>query len=142
MERARVGTARRKGSRREGIEMRIVCGLGSAVVVSLLGTAAVSAQSMRGAAPAVIGSGPAVHGEPVSSGGVVYGTSWIPGRGVIYPYSYAVTAPLPARGYVGYGANDIFPYYGRPYGHAYDKYSWSTLSGSGSLARYYYPPVR
>lgn len=118
--------------------MRMVRGFGLALVVGLLGAATASAQD-------VWVSGPVIHGAAPTGaifGGPVYGISGVPDGGVVYPYSYAVTAPLPARGYVGYGSNDLFPYYGRPYGHAYDRYSWSTLSGSGSMARYYYPPVR
>jgi hypothetical protein len=58
-------------------------------------------------------------------------------------YSYYVAPyPYPARGYVGLG-ND-FPFYGRPYGHPYDPWSWSYLSSypNPGLARYFYPPVR
>lgn len=125
--------------------MRTVRGIGLALVVGLLGATTGSAQEVWGSAPFVSQSGSVTYSSApmgVISGGPVYGISAVPDGGVIYPYSYAVTAPLPARGYVGYGASDIFPYHGRPYGHAYDKYSWSTLSGSGSMARYYYPPVR
>jgi hypothetical protein len=66
----------------------------------------------------------------------------VPQPGPVFPYSYWAAWPQPARAYVAYGANDIFPYGGRPYGHAYDRFSWATLAGSGDLARYYYPPVR
>jgi hypothetical protein len=62
-----------------------------------------------------------------------------------YPYSYYAAYPNPARGYVGYGASDAFPFYGQPYGHAYDKWTWAYLPGGGyqaSLARYYDPPVK
>ena len=46
----------------------------------------------------------------------------------IPPYSYYVAPyPLPARPYVGLGSNDIFPYYGRPYGHPYDAWTWSYM---------------
>lgn len=66
--------------------------------------------------------------------------------GYSVPYSYYAAWPnWPARGYVGYGPNDIFPYYGRPYGHPYDLWTWPYMSESyfgGALARYYYPPVR
>ena len=66
--------------------------------------------------------------------------------GYTVPYSYYAAWPnWPARGYVGYGPNDIFPFYGRPYGHAYDLWTWPSLSESyygGVLNRYYYPPVR
>lgn len=61
----------------------------------------------------------------------------------IFPYSYDAAFPGPARVYAPYGENDIFPYSGRGYGHPYDRWSWSTLSGfPDSLNRYYYPPVR
>jgi hypothetical protein len=77
---------------------------------------------------------------PVDFGGYTYSS------GYSVPYSYYAAWPnWPARGYVGYGANDIFPYYGRPYGHAYDLWTWPYMSESyygGVLARYYYPPVR
>ena len=59
------------------------------------------------------------------------------------PYSYyAAPYPLPARYYVGYGAND-FAFHGRPYGHPYDPWTWQYLSGGPqrSLARYFYPPL-
>jgi len=61
-----------------------------------------------------------------------------------YPYSYYVAYPHPARGYVGYGEQDQFPYYGRPYGHPYDPWTWPYMSGgyNGALARYYDPPVK
>jgi hypothetical protein len=45
------------------------------------------------------------------------------------PYSYyAAPYPFPARLYVGYG-ND-FPFYGRPYGHPSDRWSWSSMGAS------------
>ena len=61
----------------------------------------------------------------------------------VYPYSYYASRGLPARTYVGYGDND-FPFYGSPYGHPYDAWTFSTLSGSygQGLARYYDPPVK
>ena len=71
-------------------------------------------------------------------GGPVYESSaYVP------PYSYYVTYPWPARGYVPYGLNDGFPFYGRPYGHAYDRWTWYHMGGGSSryLARYYYPPI-
>jgi hypothetical protein len=61
-----------------------------------------------------------------------------------YSYSVAYQRSLPARIYVGYG-DDLFPFYGRPYGKPTDAWSWSAMSSSpygGTLARYYYPPVR
>jgi hypothetical protein len=115
----------------------------------------------------VPGSGTYVGGLPgVASGTIVtdfnppavtYSSSYVPpasmavaGTGGVYalsetgptpPYSYYAAFPEPARYYVGYGGND-FPFYGQAYGHAYDRFSWSTLSGANRLDRYYYPPVR
>jgi len=59
------------------------------------------------------------------------------------PYSYYAAYPRPARHYVGLGTND-FPFYGNPYGHPTDRWSWAAMSTNpgGPLARYYYPPVR
>jgi hypothetical protein len=55
------------------------------------------------------------------------------------PYSYYANFPEPARIYVGYGANDGFPFQGSLYGHAGDRWSWAAMStGGGSLAKYYY----
>jgi hypothetical protein len=61
----------------------------------------------------------------------------------VYSYSYYTRTNLPVRTYVGYGAND-FPFYGAPYGHPYDPWTWATLSGSyqAGLSRYYAPPLK
>lgn len=61
----------------------------------------------------------------------------------IRPYSYYAAFPRPARGYVPYGPTDGFPFYGRPYGHPYDRWTWAYMGGGDYryLARYYYPPV-
>jgi hypothetical protein len=63
--------------------------------------------------------------------------------GYIPPYSYyAALPPAPARIYVDY-ANSGFNFYGKPYGHPNDRWSWSAMSSDqGSMNRYYYPPVR
>jgi hypothetical protein len=60
-----------------------------------------------------------------------------------FPYSYYAAYPNPARAYVSYG-NDDFPFYGRSYGHPYDRWTWPYMSGSytSGLARYYDPPVK
>jgi len=60
----------------------------------------------------------------------------------VYSYSY-YASPYPARTYVAYGADD-FPFYGVPYGHPYDPWTWPYMSGSYNrgLARYYDPPVK
>lgn len=58
-------------------------------------------------------------------------------------YSYHVTAPNVARGYVPYGALDSFPFYGQPYGRAYDAWTWDAMSGPlANRPLFYYPPVR
>jgi hypothetical protein len=64
-------------------------------------------------------------------------------RDYIPPYSYYAAFPRPARGYVGWGSND-YPFYGKPYGHAYDAWTWTYMISDPyrGLARYYYPPVR
>ncbi len=61
----------------------------------------------------------------------------------LYHYSYYVTPPSPPRTYQGYGTND-FPFYGVPYGHPYDPWTWPYMSDAYSrgLARYYDPPVK
>jgi hypothetical protein len=57
------------------------------------------------------------------------------------PYSYwAAPAPYPPRLYVGPVGD--FAYFGRPYGHAYDFWTWQSLNYNGAaLNRYYYPPL-
>jgi hypothetical protein len=63
----------------------------------------------------------------------------------IPPYSYyAAIPPMPARIYVGGSGPNDFPFYGRPYGHVYDRWSWQSMSDSNRnvLARYYDPPVK
>jgi hypothetical protein len=58
-------------------------------------------------------------------------------------YSYYVVSPYIARGYVPYGVNDQFPFYGQPYGHAYDAWTWDNMGGwMANRTRYFYPPVR
>jgi hypothetical protein len=57
------------------------------------------------------------------------------------PYSYyGVPSWQPARIYEGPA---VFPFYGRPYGHPYDRWTWPYISGGSdaNLARYYYPPL-
>jgi hypothetical protein len=60
-----------------------------------------------------------------------------------YYASYYYNPGRPARGYVGLG-NDIFPFYGHPYGSPNDPWTWTYMSSNRypTLARYYYPPVR
>jgi hypothetical protein len=72
-------------------------------------------------------SSPATAGQPTRS----------------YSYSYYTLSPLPARTYVPYATND-FSFYGVPYGHPYDPWTWPMMSGYSAtgLARYYDPPVK
>jgi hypothetical protein len=102
------------------------------------------------AAPAVSGGvvgGPGVGGSiPAaglpSSSATVAGSPASPGQ--VLPYSYYVTAPYPARAYVGFGSTDSFPFYGRAYGNPGDRWSWYYMGGGDRryLARYYYPLLR
>lgn len=66
-----------------------------------------------------------------------YSSAYVP------PYSYYAALPAPARGYVPYGSQDQFPFYGNPYGHPYDPWTWSYIGGGyqAYMARYFYPPV-
>jgi len=84
-----------------------------------------------------------IAGSYYPAAGVV-ATTPAPAAAHPYPYSYYVAYPHAARGYVGYGSQDNFPYYGRPYGHPYDPWTWPYMSGGyyGTLARYYDPPVK
>ncbi len=71
-------------------------------------------------------------------------TAATPSNVTVAPYSYYAAPPgTHARTYVGYGASDIFPFYGQPYGHPGDRWSWTSMSSypSSTLVRYYYPPV-
>ncbi len=90
----------------------------------------------------------------VAEAQVVVSTTWAPSTVVagptyyssayVPPYSYYAALPFPARGYVPYGSVDEYPFYGQPYGHPYDRWTWPYLSGgyNAYLSRYYYPPVR
>ena len=85
--------------------------------------------------------GQPIYGAPIVGGAGSYAASPYAGArsGAIMPYSYYVNFPEPSRVYVGYGSNDGFPFYGKPYGHAGDRWSWAAMStGGGSLAKYYY----
>jgi hypothetical protein len=68
----------------------------------------------------------------------VYGSTNLPGG---FTYSYYGSWTNQPRVYQSYGPFDPFPFYGQPYGHPYDRYTWAALSGENRLARYYYPPV-
>jgi hypothetical protein len=88
-----------------------------------------------------------VTSAPAPSAGTAYssGYSGFAFNPTVRPYSYyAAVPPTPPREYVDYG-NSGFAFYGRPYGHVYDRWSWTAMSNApygGVLARYYYPPVR
>jgi hypothetical protein len=69
---------------------------------------------------------------------VMGSTTDLPG-GFTYSY-YGGWTPQP-RVYQAYGEVDSFPFHGVPYGHAYDRFSWSALSGASRLNRYFYAPV-
>ena len=118
-----------------------------------VGARAVPAQTM---APGTIIGQPviagAIVGQPVASGSLVGSpagfpppvVTTFPAQGNPLPYSYWVSAPNPSRVYVEYGSLDQFPFHGRPYGSAGDRWSWYYMGGGDSrfLARYYYPPLR
>jgi hypothetical protein len=55
-----------------------------------------------------------------------------------YGYPISIAYNVPARYYVGYGTND-FPFYGRPYGHPYEPWSWPYIGGYMYRAYAYYP---
>jgi hypothetical protein len=112
------------------------------------GTGLAAGSSVRGPV-----HGSAVVGQPVISRGVLTATpmtyaasivTTLPAQGQVMPYSYWVSAPNPARIYVEYGAIDQFPFHGRAYGSANDRWSWYYMGGGDSryLAKYYYPLLR
>jgi hypothetical protein len=77
--------------------------------------------------------------------GVVYSSGYVVPPAyptvAVKPYSYYVLpSSVPSREYVGPAE---FPFYGRPYGYPYDRWTWSYMStaGYGPLVRYYYPPL-
>jgi hypothetical protein len=101
-----------------------------------------------GGSPNFVGPGGSVTLAPGYTTGAVapglpspaftYTASYVP------PYSYyaAIQRGIPARTYIGYGAED-YPFYGRPYGKPTDPWSWAYISGGyrNALAHYYYPPL-
>src|SRR5690349_14292159 len=105
-------------------------------LVTLVVVAALLTLAPQASAQAVIRSGPGV--PPPGSVGMSYTrgyTTLLGGNYVTraevtasYPYSYYAAFPYPAREYVPYGSNDLFPFYGRPYGHPYDRWSWQYMS--------------
>lgn len=109
----------------------------AAVAVAALSLAVGSRAQAQNVVYAGTWGGVPVGGSEVVAAPVSYSSSYVP------PYSYYAAYPLPARSYVGYGSND-FPFYGRPYGSPSDRWTWAAMSSApyGTLARYYYPPVR
>lgn len=116
----------------------------SVILGSTVGLAALCAgTTVNAQAPSDAAGNSAPGGMIAVSGGVEVGNRLAPaqGQGQVFPYSYYVTSP--SRVYVPYGSTDQFPFQGQPYGRAYDRWSWSSMTrGNGSLARYYYPPLR
>lgn len=89
-----------------------------------------------------VGAGGPVTLTPGSGYGASYGSvpgSYAPAAPLPYSY-YGVPSWQPARIYEGPA---VFPFYGRPYGHPYDHWTWPYISGGAdaNLARYYYPPL-
>lgn len=110
----------------------------------LAGGSRVEAQAVRSG----IYGGPRVFNGPGYAAGNVDNSGYAAAPasfppGYVAPYSYYAAPPgLPAREYVG--ASDNFPFSGRPYGHAYDLWTWNYMAPryyGGVLARYYYPPL-
>ena len=76
-----------------------------------------------------------------AAGGGYYGGPWGYSSAYVPPYSYYVLpASIPSRVYVG---PPQYPFYGKPYGHIYDRWTWPYMSNlyGDVLARYYYPPL-
>ena len=124
--------------------------LAAAAVVA--GGSAAEAQAVRtgifGGPRVFNGAGGPVALTPGYATGNVYGSGYASApasfpAGYVAPYSYyAAPAGLPARIYAGDPGN--FSFSGRPYGHAYDPWTWQYMStnySGGLLARYYYPPL-
>ena len=119
----------------------------------IVGAALMAAGASRADAQTVIHRGysvvapasGAVSGATSLPSAATYGVIPRPSVGATYvpPYSYYVLPnAYPKRHYSGYGTGD-FPFYGRPYGHRYDAWTWPYLSGGyyNGMARYYYPPL-
>jgi hypothetical protein len=96
-----------------------------------------AAVTTRGAYAPTTGSGSLTTSYPSQNWAVFNAPA--PSR--TFYYSYYAAPGVAAREYVG---PPEFPFYGRPYGHPTDRWSWANLSAGpqGSLARYYYAPVR
>ena len=118
-----------------------------ALAIVLIGQGTAQAQVGRGiyGPRQFVGAGGPVALTPGYAAYTTYSSAYVaPGAsmlGVVKPYSYYVLPPsIPSREYVGPAQ---FPFYGRPYGHPNDRWTWPYLAGPsyGVLARYYYPPL-
>jgi len=112
---------------------------------SLAGSTSAQAQGVRGrlfGGPRVF-TGPG--GPTTLTPGYGYSSSYaapasVPGQ--VKPYSYYVLpSGVPSREYSG--EPTVFPFYGKPYGHPYDRWTWTYMTGPNDsvLSRYYYPPL-
>jgi hypothetical protein len=99
-----------------------------AALLASISTRSVTAQTYVSSGPVVVQSTSAV---PAAGSYALpsYGSAPVLAGGIyLPPYSYYLAPyPLPARLYSGYGNND-FPFYGRPYGHPYDPWTFESLS--------------
>ncbi len=119
---------------------------GFLVLAVQLSAPTAQAQIFRGGPSTFVGPGGPVSltpgsGYPVGNGYGYSATAPSTAPTNILPYSYyGVPSWQPARIYEGPA---VFPFYGRPYGHPYDRWTWPYISGGydANLARYYYPPL-
>ena len=89
-----------------------------------------TAQAQRfGTLGGPISVAPLTYEAPISGYAIPsYGAPRLIGGVYVPEYGYSrATYPYPARVYSGYGSND-FPFHGRPYGPAWEPWSWSALS--------------
>ncbi|MCA1685344.1 MAG: hypothetical protein LC745_05055 [Planctomycetia bacterium] len=122
---------------------RSIAGIAVAVLAAHAVASSAEAQLIRG----VIG-GPRVFVGPGGPVTLTPGYGYSPATvapattpATVAPYSYYVLpSTVPSRTYIG---PSEFPFYGRPYGHPYDRWTWPYISGgpNADLARYYYPPL-
>ncbi|WP_169972650.1 hypothetical protein [Tautonia rosea] len=114
----------------------------AALVVALVATLAAPGSNRAEAQGLTPFGAPVVVSSPALPGST-FGGAITFDQGFTFPYSYYAAFPNRARQYVPYGPNDVFPFYGTPYGQPYDRWTWDAMSGPpNALQRYYYPPVR